>query len=412
MRLDLLDLDGDDTVLGCAFERLDGCTVSCAGDVLFLGTGLLEEVYDCLNALLGELLVTLCGTSLLVSIAVDIELGVFLDDVLCEELEVSLFTSADGCGTAVEVDGERCSLRSLNSYELTLLVNIVLATCKLVAEVFVLFLQVGDLVLEVCILFLKLCYATGEVLVLLSGEGNGNNCRNNAGAALEAGLSKLVSNTPGNGERERNLAEGSLRSLISPNITFLIRNGKDAGVDDHVKFLIAKECILLGHCAETESPGRINLTLIDHCTETGTRISNPTPVTGFLITVDKSAQIKQVIKAEELRPLIETLVGETMPCNTETVLRSNPLTNISIKTEARHNKQRHSTFIAGVETRVYTNATADKPVVAESVGLIGTTHNVTVGVTICILLSETADGEQEACCCKNSKDFHTFHNRL
>ena len=111
-------------------------------------------------------------------------------------------------------------------------------------------------------------------------------------------------------------------------------------------------------------------------------------------------------------PKIKNLIGKAMISDTKTILGCEPLTHICVKSKTGHSKERKSTSITGVETIVQADATADKPVVAESVGLVRTTHNVSVGVTICILLSETADGEQEACCCKSSKDFHTFHNRL
>ena len=115
---------------------------------------------------------------------------------------------------------------------------------------------------------------------------------------------------------------------------------------------------------------------------------------------------------EEIERLEGALVGETVIVNTETILRGEPLTDIHIKSETGSDNPVNCSVVTGVDTRVQANTTADKPVVAESVGLVRTTHNVSVGVTICILLSETADGEEEACCCKSSKNFHTFHNRL
>ena len=196
-------------------------------------------------------------------------------------------------------------------------------------------------------------------------------------------------------------------------VTFLIRCAEDAGVENHIKVLVAKESILLSHCTKTELPSRITIGDAD----TGAGICNPAPCTGLLVTVYKSAQIEQIIKAKPVLPLVDTIVGETVIGNTETVFRSKPLTHISIQTDARHHEELSfqdsiPTVITGVETVIQTDTTADKPVVPEGVGLVGTAHNVSVGVTICILLSETADGEQEACCCKGSKDFHTFHNRL
>ena len=86
----LLDLDGDHAVLGSGVERLYGSTVSSALDVFLRGTSLLEEVYHGLDALLGEGLIDLGGAGLLVGVAVDGQLGVGVDQVVGEVLQVSL----------------------------------------------------------------------------------------------------------------------------------------------------------------------------------------------------------------------------------------------------------------------------------------------------------------------------------
>ena len=88
----LLDLHSNHAVLGSAVEQLDGSTVSNALDVGLVGISLLEEIHNGLYTLLGELLVALGGTGLLVGVTVDQELGVTVNYVVCEVLKVSFFT--------------------------------------------------------------------------------------------------------------------------------------------------------------------------------------------------------------------------------------------------------------------------------------------------------------------------------
>ena len=99
-------------------------------DILFLGTSLGEETDHSLHALLGELLVATGGTGLLVSVTVDGELGVTIDHILGEVLEVSLFTGGDSGGTAVEVHGDRGTGLDVNSGELTVLNRVVTVEVK------------------------------------------------------------------------------------------------------------------------------------------------------------------------------------------------------------------------------------------------------------------------------------------
>ena len=366
--------------------------MSCALDVLFVGTCLLEEVNDSLNTLLGELLVALCGTGLLVSITIDDELGVLVDNVVGEVLEVSLFTCAEGSGTTVEVESDRCTCGSVNSGEVTIFVEVGLAVYELTERSNFL-LEFSNFVLELCILLLEFCNLTGEVFILLGGEGHGNNCRNNACAALEAALTDLVSNTPGEGEREGNLCRETSTRVI-PVVTILISNCKCASVDDHIELLIAKECILLSHDTGTESPtgvgfGSAIVSVICNA-DASRRISNPAPVASLLIAVDEAGEIEQDIKTCIVLPEAETIVGDTVVADTETVLGSEPLTNKNIKTKTGQGEDRKSTTITSVDTIVSTNASTNKPVVAESVGLVRSANDVAVCVTIRILLSVSA----------------------
>ena len=92
VRLNLLDLNGNYAVLSSAFEELNVCTVGGGLNVLFLGTSVEEEVNNGLYTLLGELLIALCRTGLLVCVTIDCELGVGVDNRVGEVLEVSFLT--------------------------------------------------------------------------------------------------------------------------------------------------------------------------------------------------------------------------------------------------------------------------------------------------------------------------------
>ena len=388
-RASLLDLDGNNPVLSCAVEELYGSTVSCALDVCLVGTCLGEEVNDSLNTLLGELLVALCGTGLLVSITIDNELGVTVDNVVGEVLEVSLFTCAEGSGTTVEVEGDRSTGGCINSGEGAIVIQISLTVYELTERSNFL-LEGSNFVLEFGVLFLEFSNLTGEVFILLGGEGHGNNCRNNACAALEALLSKLVSYTPSDGGGEGNLCRETSTGII-PIVTFLIGSCKEASVDNHIEVLIAKECILLCHCTKTKNPRVIQAAVADYNTETGGRIADEAPFAGFLVTINKRADVKEVIQNEVLGPFGEFLNREAMPSKTETHFRGDPLTYISIQTKTRPYEERNcGCLVTSVDTVVNADTATDKPVVAPGIGLIGTTHNVTVGVAVCILLSVAA----------------------
>ena len=94
----LLNLDSNNAVLGSTVEELKICTVTSALDVGLVGTSGLEKINNGLCTLLGQLLVALGGTGLLVGVAVNCELGVTVNNVLGEILEVSFLTSAELSG--------------------------------------------------------------------------------------------------------------------------------------------------------------------------------------------------------------------------------------------------------------------------------------------------------------------------
>ena len=65
----------------------------------------------------------------------------------------------------------------------------------------------------------------------------------------------------------------------------------------------------------------------------------------------------------------------------------------------------------GADVVVNTGTDTDKPVVAEFIGFIGATNDLTILVAVAILLRIGAEGEaQETCYCKCTKNsFNTFH---
>ena len=364
-------------------------------DVGLAGTCLLEEVYDSFDTLLGELLVALCGTGLLVCITVNLELGFCLDSI-CEVLEVSLFTSAEGSGTTVEVQSGLGTGCTVNSNELAFLVNVVLTACELVAEILVVLLQGSNLVLEGCILFLEFSNLAGEILILLCSERNRNNSGNNACAALEALLSKLVSYTPSCGEREgehvTQFCTEFLDACIVSRISVapgevIVLGGKSPEVNDHVKIFVSKECVLLGDGTKTKSITKATTSIVGN---TGSRISDIAPVTGFLITVNQRTEVKEDIQTKVVLKILEILHGETVIVHTETILRGEPFTDIEIKAKTGLCKPPNLTCVTGVETLVKADATSNKQVVTKGIGLVRSANDVAVCVTVCILLSESA----------------------
>lgn len=168
---DLLNLDGDNTVVSSTVEELDLAAVSGTGDVLLLGTGLDEQVSDILDTLLGEVLIALLGTGLLVGITVDIELDIAVDNILVEVVEVSEFTLGEFGLAAVEVESQRRSLDNLDNSEFTILVEIGLTINEVIDLVSDL-LKFSDLILKFCILLLEGLNTLLESIVLVGGEGN------------------------------------------------------------------------------------------------------------------------------------------------------------------------------------------------------------------------------------------------
>ena len=415
VEVNLLDLDGNYAVLCCAVERLYGSTVSCSFDVFFCCACLLEEVNNSLYALLGELLVALCGTGLLVCVTVDGELGVLVDNVLGEVLEVSLFTSAEGSAAAVEVEGDRGAGGCINCSEGAVVVEVGLTVYEL-TERCNLILKSCNLVLKFCILLLKLSNLAAEVFILLGCERNRDDSGNNAAVTLETGVAEVVGETYDSGDREAETAEFSSDGTIivcmiyDEIITFLGSYYAGVEVNEEVELVGVEEVLKREVVKETttESPCRVAI----HEVDTGGRINAPA-VTSLLVTLDEVSKVEEDINATEELEILEAFLSYALGAKTETVFGRNPLAGGNLCIKTGNGEERNLGAVGGVENVICAEAEADKPVVTESGGLIGTANDVAVLVNIGILLSENVHREKEACCSKNSKDsFHTFHNRV
>ena len=143
--------------------------------------------------------------------------------------------------------------------------------------------------------------------------------------------------------------------------------------------------------------------------------------TSLFVTVDSIEHVPHSVYMEEvLIPLtvlnrgpetvlkFETVLNTTVTC-TYTNGRSDPLTDVSVYCETT-DVELH----AASSGSVYTSAYANEPVVPEFVGFIGSANNVSIFVTVSVLLCISSEGEaQEACNCKSSENsFDTFHNLL
>ena len=323
--------------------------MSCALDVFFSCACLLEEVNNSLYALLGELLVALCGTGLLVCVTVDGELGVLVDNVLGEVLEVSLFTCAEGSAAAVEVEGDRGAGGCINCSEGAVVIEVGLAVYEL-TERSNLILEGCDLVLESCVFLLELCNLTAEVFILLGGEGNRDDSRNYAAVTLETGVANIIGKTYNCGKRERETAKlltYAGDSIVNDVIvTFLSCNNTGIEVYEEVEPVRIKETFKREVVKETtaESPCGVTLQKVDTCR----RINTPA-MTGLLVTLNQISKIKEDIYTTEKLKILETLLSYALSANTETVFRRNPLSSADLYIETGSCEERNRGAVGRVE---------------------------------------------------------------
>ena len=109
--------------------------------------------------------------------------------------------------------------------------------------------------------------------------------------------------------------------------------------------------------------------------------------------------VQRIAKAE----VVETGTDEGSPPFTEG--------SLYCKTAITLNKGNLAT-VCEVDATIKANTKTNPSVVESLVGFVSTANDLTVFITVCILLSESACGEEETCCCKSSKNhFDTFHNK-
>lgn len=167
-------------------------------------------------------------------------------------------------------------------------------------------------------------------------------------------------------------------------------------------------------CTCTELPV-LGVTSKTECAKLSVR--NKIVETGLFVTVDRLEHVPESVYMEEvLIPLLNgaTNIGlvvctvlDTTVTSAETEGRGKPLTNVCVYCETA-DVEVH----LGTNGSVCTGTNTDEPVVPEFVGLIRTANNVSVLVTVAILLCRSIEGEsEETCYCKCSENsFDTFHN--
>ena len=156
---------------------------------------------------------------------------------------------------------------------------------------------------------------------------------------------------------------------------------------------------------------------------TGTEIRNEIPETGFLVSADGVGNVPEDINVtggetefafsvgHELITILDSSgKAEALESYTGTDRRGEPLADESISGEGELTVNTMS------EEGVDTGATADEPVVCETVGLVGTANDIAVFVTVVVLLSVCADGEKETCRRNNSQNqtntSHRYYKNL
>ncbi len=416
-KLNLLNLDSNNAVLSSTVEELNIGTVTSALDVGFVSTSGLEEIHNGLGALLGQLLIALGGTSLLVGVTVNCELGVTVNNVLGEILEVSFLTSAELSGTAVEVEGYRSIRLNLNSSEGAILVQIGLTILEVAIRSKLVF-EGSHFVLEGGILFLEGSHFVLEGVVLLGGERNRDNNRSDGAVTIPVGLTKVNLHTEGGGR-----IEDETTSVVGVSVSLA---NQDLEVQGEVDTLAQAKDI-----EETGTSGIlevVNSTLLNRIDTLGDiqnthgHIRNEVPEAELVVTGDGVGNVPHEVTVQIVETELVTssnsravesnlgVVPKTMITQTDTDGRSEPFTEVQVSGEADVTPLLRITD--GTDNAVDTSTDTDEHVVTSMIGLIRTMDNLTVFITVVVLLSKSVSGEQEACDGKSSKDFDTFHNTI
>ena len=341
---------------------------------------------------------------------------------------MSLFTSGEGSGTTVEVEGDRRTGLHVNSGELAVLIQIGL-TVNQVTQRSNLVLQGSDLVLEFCILFLQSGHLVCQGVVLIRGERNRDNHRSDGAVTVEVGLTKVEGNTDGSGYREvevGKLVEELADSVVAGNniIHLIVGSLCRISAEINVEVDAAGKTELIED-TETPNPVTLDLTVNIQQIQTGGDIRNHIPDAGLFVTAEGVSGAPEEVTVDNVlgNDIALLVILNTVPAQTAADERGPPFTCIDIHCQTTlTGDERNARDLEGIQmdgpvcqvkTCIPTNTNADERVVKGLVGLISTADDVAVLVAIGILLSESAGGEEEACCCKDSKDsFDTFHNKV
>ena len=155
-----------------------------------------------------------------------------------------------------------------------------------------------------------------------------------------------------------------------------------------------------------------------NCKTTGYVRSN-IPNAGLFVTPESVSEAPEEVTGNEVLLRVEgstviakNVVGKAKPVDTAADEGSPPFAEGYVYCETANTLCKGNTgSVLKIQTSIPTSCKANPGVVKSPVGLISTTNDFTVLITICILLSESIHGEEEACCCKSSKNhFDTFHN--
>ena len=226
---------------------------------------------------------------------------------------------------------------------------------------------------------------------------------------VETGLAEFDGYADGSGKRELEVADilGNLNT-IPGSLCY-----HSAEVKEEVYAVAEVEAV-----EDTTTVDPFSICNRSDCKTAGYVRSN-IPNAGLFVTPEGVSEAPEEVTGDEVLLRTEgsavfakNVVGKTKPVDTAADEGGPPLTEGYVYCQTADALCEGNTgSVLEVQTCVPTSAKANPSVVKSLVGLISTTNDFTVFVTVCILLSESVHGEEEACCCKSSKNhFDTFHN--
>jgi hypothetical protein len=234
---------------------------------------------------------------------------------------------------------------------------------------------------------------------------------------IEVGLAEVELETSSSGREDDELA-----STLGVSVTLANESHK---VDGDVDAVAQTENV-----EETGTSGILEVVLSTLLEGVGTEgdiqdthsgIGNEVPETGLFVATDGVGDVPEEITvyivetetaAGEHSRVLESDLGvvpQTVITQTHTDGGSPPLTEVEVNGEADVAPTLRSAN--GRNDGVDTGTDTDEGIVKGLVGLVSTANDLTVLVTIVVLLSGCAHREKEACCSKYSKNsFDTFHD--